>query len=136
MKHEKIVLALGVAGLAFAGYLSGVKLFTKTCAFNEECPIFLGLPACYFGFAMFFTITLFALLRVLGKCEHAKANTVILVTSFLGMVFAGYYTFWELPKLFREGLAAYVLGLPTCALGLIFYVIIFFLSYKLRHRVS
>lgn len=133
MKHEKIVLALGGAGLAFASYLSGVKFFSKTCAFNETCPIFLGLPACYFGFAMFLVITLAALLRVLGKVEREKANLVILVTSFLGILFAGYFTLGELPKLFREGLAAYVLGLPTCALGLIFYVIIFALSYKLRH---
>lgn len=134
-KLERWVLVLGAAGLMFAGYLSGVKFFTETCAFGEGCPYFLGFPACYYGFFMYLVITVAALTQVLGKVKRETANEIILVTSGLGILFAGYFTFGELPKLFSEGLTAYVLGLPTCALGLIFYILLFWLSVKLRSSV-
>ena len=55
----------------------------------------------------------------------AKGLNSILGVSILGILFAGYYTVGELPRLFVEGFRAYFFGLPTCALGLIFYVLIF-----------
>jgi len=128
--RNRLVLSIGVAGLLFAGYLSGTKLLTETCAFNESCPYFLGFPACYFGFVMYAVITVYATLRVLRKIDSTKANSVILFTAALGILFSGYFTFGELPLLFSKGISAYFLGLPTCALGLIFYIIIFFLSFK------
>src|SRR3989344_2791555 len=125
---KKSILALGLAGLSFAGYLSGVKLFTKTCALGETCPIFIGLPACYYGFAMYLLITVFAVLLVTGKWGERKSLTSITIVSFLGILFAGYFTLGEMPLLFANGFSAYFFGLPTRALGLIFYIAIFILS--------
>lgn len=126
-KDTKVLtlFGLGVAGLLFSGYLSGVKFFTETCAFGEGCPYFLGYPACYFGFAMFLAITIFAYLLLFSKIEKRKGLKSLLGVSLLGILFAGYFTLLELPLLFEKGLSAYVLGLPTCALGLIFYVLVF-----------
>ncbi len=131
-KNEVAVFILGLCGLAFAGYLSGIKFFTDTCALGESCPYFMGYPACYYGFFMYLTITLFAGLHVFHLYDGKKANTAVLTVAVAGILFAGYFTALELPLLFSEGLRAYVLGLPTCALGLIFYTIIAFLSLRLR----
>lgn len=132
MKKENMVLLCGVGGLLFAGYLAGTKFFTATCAFGEVCPYFLGFPACYYGFLMYLVITIAATLRYFGKVATEKANEIILMISGIGVLFAGYYTLLELPLLFNDGVTAYMLVLPTCALGLIFYTIIFLLSWKLR----
>jgi len=134
--QQKVLLTLSLMGLAFSGYLSGVKLFTKTCAFGETCPIFLGLPACYFGFAMFLMMTIVASLWTCGKMTESCATRWMSGVSALGILFAGYFTFGELPKLFDEGLTAYMLGLPTCALGLIFYVIIFVIAFKRARQLA
>ena len=122
------LLVLSVAGLGFAGYLSGVKLFTHTCAFNESCPYFLGYPACYYGFTMYLLLTVFSCLLLFSRIEKRKNILGIRVVSLLGILFAGYFTLKEIPVLFNEGIGAYVLGLPTCALGLVFYVLIFVIS--------
>lgn len=131
-KTEVVVLVFGVAGVLFAGYLSAVKFFSNTCALGESCPYFLGYPACYYGLAMYLTITGFALARVLQWYDSTKANTAILAVSGLGILFSGYFTVLELPILFSQGLTAYVLGLPTCAMGLIMYTIIGALSLTMR----
>lgn len=133
--HRKIewtVFILGLCGFLFSGYLSSVKFFSETCAFSQECPYFLGFPACYFGFAMYTVIVLFAGLHVFHLYDGKKANLAVLTVSFLGIIFAGYYTLLEVPKLFAEGIVAYLSVLPTCAIGLIFYVTIGLLSLRLR----
>lgn len=125
-----ILTVLAVAGLLFAGYMSGVKFFSETCAFGESCPYFLGYPACYYGFAMYLVMTLDLLLvRFVPRLMRAGFLSVATV-SFLGILFAGYFTMGELPKLFSEGLGAYLLGLPTCAWGLIVYIAIFAVSLR------
>ncbi len=131
MKKDKKITTLfifSVAGVLFSGYLSGVKFFAKTCAFGESCPYFLGYPACYFGFAMFLAITLFSSLLLYSKIEEKKGLMGIGSVSLLGIIFAGHFTILELPILFAKGLGAYLLGLPTCALGLIFYIAIFVIT--------
>ncbi len=133
--HRKIewsLFIIGIMGTLFSGYLSAIKFFTDACAFSEACPYFLGYPACYFGFIMFSTIMLFAGLHAFHLFDGRKANEIVFGVSILGIVFAGYYTIGELPTLFDEGLSAYIFGLPTCALGLIFYTLVFVLSYRLR----
>lgn len=130
--RRNILLVCSIAGMLFAGYLSGVKLFSGTCAFNESCPFFLGYPACYFGFVMFLLLTLASIAHAFCEKNAMRALAVIRVVSFFGIFFAGYYTFDELPRLFLEGLSAYVFGLPTCALGLVFYTLIFALSFVRR----
>lgn len=128
----KTIFGLSIAGLLFAGYMSGVKLFSNTCAFGESCPYFLGYPACYYGFVMYLILAILSLLLVWGKMDRIKALRWLGVVSFLGILFAGYFTLLELPLLFAEGLGAYMLGLPTCALGLIFYLLIFGFTLKAR----
>jgi uncharacterized membrane protein len=136
MRREKIILTLGVAGTLFAGYLSGVKFFRDTCAFNESCPYFLGYPACYDGLVMYLAITVAAVVLVTRRTAAEKARKAIVVVSGLGILFAGYFTLREFPLLFSEGFRAYVLGLPSCALGLIFYLVIFFLALLSRQGFS
>jgi hypothetical protein len=137
MKKDKnvvLLFILSIGGILFSGYLSGVKLFTEGCAFNESCPYFLGYPACYYGFVMFLLLTIFSYMLFFGKSTLSKGSKNMMLVSFLGILFAGYFTFRELPVLFEKGLSEYVLGLPTCALGLLFYLIIFFISYSVYKK--
>lgn len=120
----RLILIFSIAGLLFAGYLSAVKLFTNTCAFNESCPYFLGYPACWYGFAMYLAMTILAILVWTGRVGARKGLNSILGVSILGIIFAGYFSLIEMPRLLSDGFTAYVLGLPTCVLGLIFYVLI------------
>jgi uncharacterized membrane protein len=131
MKRDKKVIwlfVLSLMGVLFSGYLSGVKFFTETCAFNESCPYFLGYPACYFGFAMFLTLFIFSTLLMYSSFNKKSGLLVLNVVSFMGILFAGYFTLGELPVLFEEGLSAYVTGLPTCAMGMIFFLTVFIIS--------
>ncbi len=113
-----------VAGTLFAGYMSGIKLFSGTCAFSEACPTFLGYPSCYFGFLLFLLLAAASFVYRYRALYARHALTVVRTASFLGVLFAGYFTLGELPLLFSQGSSAYMLGLPTCALGFIFFVFI------------
>lgn len=128
----RTILGASFAGLLFSGYLSGVKFFSGSCAFNESCPFFFGYPACYFGFILFLVLALASVPHAF--CDKPArvviVRTVIRVVSFLGILFAGYFTLGELPRLLSDGLSAYLLGLPTCALGFVFFLFIFVLSCK------
>ncbi|MFM2383446.1 MAG: hypothetical protein RIQ72_18 [Candidatus Parcubacteria bacterium] len=126
MKKHISILILSIAGLLFSGFLSAVKFFSNTCALGETCPIFLGLPACYFGFAMYLALAILSVFFVTRK--SARIRMALIAVSGLGIFFAGYFTGKELPKLFAEGIGSFVLGLPTCAWGLLFYVAIFVLT--------
>ena|SRR3989344_183389 len=131
---KKSIFIFSVAGLLFAGYLSGIKFFSGSCALGESCPYFMGYPACYFGFIMYASLTVLSGLMLWKKIKLTQALSGITIVSFLGILFAGYFTLQELPVLFEQGLSAYVLGLPTCALGLIFYITIFKLSIFARFK--
>jgi hypothetical protein len=125
---KKIILTLGIMGTLFAGYLSAAKLLAKTCPFGESCRTFLGYPTCYFGFGLFALITLLAAFLVLNRIKEERGFSYIAFVSLTGVLFAGYFTLQEVPLLFERGLSAYFFGLPTCALGLIFFILIFGLS--------
>ena len=131
-KLTTTLFILSIMGSLFSGYLSGVKFFTHTCAFKESCPYFLGYPACYFGFAMFFTLLVFSSLLFFNKIQKGTGTKVTIFVSALGILFAGYFTFRELPILFKSGLSAYILGLPTCAMGFVFFILVFIFSVKLK----
>lgn len=125
----KIVnLILSIAGLLFSGYLSAVKFLSSTCAFNESCPYFLGYPACYFGFAMFTVIVIYLLFDFWKVIEERTAEMSILAISSLGILFAGYFTIKEIPVLLDKGFSTYFFGLPTCALGLVFFIAILIIT--------
>lgn len=124
--------SLALAGTLFSGYLSGVKLFTNTCAFGEGCPLFLGYPACYFGFILFFTLLVTITLAVFKKVVYIKAARTMSLVSLLGILFAGYYVIGELATFAKTGFQAGTLVLPTCAYGLIFYMLVFVVAVRFR----
>jgi hypothetical protein len=122
----KIAATLAVLGTLFAGYLSGVKMFTKTCAFNEPCPYVLGYPACWYGLAMFSVMAAVTLLGLAGKMGTTASLKAVRGVSAAGILFAGWLSWGELSR----GITGYTLGLPTCAYGLIFYILLFALSVR------
>ena len=69
--YRRAAFILSLLGVLFSGYLSGIKFFTSTCAFNESCPIFLGLPACYFGFALFLILFITSLMLLMARRRFA-----------------------------------------------------------------
>lgn len=129
VKYFKITTALALGGTLFAGYLSGVKLFTDTCAFNEPCPYFMGYPACWYGFAMFATLLISAAGGLSKTIAELKAVRALTAVSALGIIFAGYFVVIEIIGWLSYGFGqGYGLGLPTCVYGLVFYIAIFALS--------
>ncbi len=105
---------------------------TKACAFSEPCPMFLGVPACYFGFVMFV-----ALLAVsVSGWARAESGRWALDTnigvSLLGTVFAGYFAAAEITRWLREGVSTYGLGVSTCVYGALFFFAILVASLLAR----
>ncbi len=129
--YLKTAFGLALAGTAFAGYLSGVKLFTGTCAFNESCPYFLGYPSCWYGFGMFLSMTLVSGFGLAGRLAAAKAAKANAWIALAGTLFAGYFVVGEVARwLMAPAASRYGLVLPTCVYGLVFYVIILVLSVR------
>jgi cytochrome bd-type quinol oxidase subunit 2 len=130
--HKYTIYTLTLLGTLFSGYLSGVKFFTNTCALGETCPLFLGYPACYFGFGMFLALFILANFLVFRKTEQKGVAAAIQWVSVLGIIFAGRFVVNEFTQWSSTGFEWFALGLPTCAYGLIFYmlVLVFVLRYK------
>lgn len=132
--HSLSILLLSFSGVLFAGYLSAVKFFTATCALGEGCPYFLGYPSCYYGLAMYLLLVLASALLYSGGTLPRTGRLGAIVVSFAGILFAGYFTLGELPVLFAQGLGVYVLGLPSCAYGLLVYIAIFLLALTAKRQ--
>jgi hypothetical protein len=126
--YIKLAFGLSLCGTLFAGYLSIYKIVSATCAFNEPCPYFLGYPSCWYGFAMFAAMLLVSTLSLISKRDPRVAARDNAIVSFLGILFAGNFTWQEVSVWMGGGASTYSLGLPTCAYGLIFYVAIFVAS--------
>lgn len=127
-KYPKTIFYLTLAGSLFSGYLSAKKLFTNTCSFNETCPYFLGYPACLFGFGLFFIMLIIAILGLTKTITLRIEKISITIISFLGILFAGQFVIPEINLFINQTKPAYGLLLPTCAYGLIFFIIIFITS--------
>ncbi len=123
-------------GVLFSGYMSSLKWFSNTCAFGETCPYFLGFPACYVGFILFFTLFIFSIIFLFGKWNNKSIASSLFLLSLLGVLFAGYFSIGELPLLLQQGFSAYLLGLPTCVLGAIFFIIIFIASIIFKNKLN
>jgi len=121
--YSKIILAASFGGFIFSGYLSAVKLFTSTCALSEPCPYFLGYPACWYGFVMFLILFVSSMVGFLRKTALRSVAQVHLAVTFVGILFAGRFTIPEVVRLI-SGEGRYTLGLPTCAYGLVFYMLL------------
>lgn len=129
--YLKTALGLALGGTLFAGYLSGVKIFTGTCAFNESCPYFLGYPTCWYGFGMFLAMTIVSALGLAGRLAPKKAAVANAWIAAAGTLFAGYFVVDEVSRWIALPAATrYGLVLPTCVYGLAFYVIILALSVR------
>lgn len=118
---------IALVGTLFAGYLSYHKLFGKTCALTEGCSTFLGLSTCYYGFALFFILLVLAFGSMKSGANFSRS---IKFVSALGILFSGYFAIYELflaPLNILNG-AIYSLLLPSCAYGLVLFVIIWILS--------
>ncbi|OHA92179.1 MAG: hypothetical protein A3J09_01695 [Candidatus Zambryskibacteria bacterium RIFCSPLOWO2_02_FULL_51_21] len=126
--YRRAAFILSLLGVLFSGYLSGIKFFTSTCAFNESCPIFLGLPACYFGFALFLILFITSLMLLMGKTAFARAVKVNTFFSGLGVLFAGYFAYPEVRDMLAGTLPYRFFGLTTCAYGFVFFALVFFIS--------
>ena len=121
----RFIFGFSVAGFLFSGFLAAVKLFSGACAFNETCPLFLGYPACWYGFALYVTLLTLALLTVREKISLTRGLATLAIVSFIGVLFAGSLTMLELSAYMARGFAAYTFGVPTCFLGLVFFMLIF-----------
>lgn len=133
--YLKFTLGLTLAGALFSGYLSGVRLATGACAFNESCPFFLGYPACWYGFAMFASMLGTSLAASWGKLTVEMGAKITGTISFLGTIFAGRFVWIEVSDWVASGNPGYQLALPTCVYGLTFFVAILLLSgWTLTHR--
>lgn len=129
-KIELSVFILSIAGVLFAGYLSGVKLFSGVCSFNETCPYVLGYPSCYYGFIMFVALFVSSLFLILKKYKKITLYKTLFGVSLAGILFAGSLSIKELIGCIST-VCDYGLGLPTCAYGLMVYIAIFVLSWIL-----
>ena len=133
-KLELSIFILSIAGVLFAGYLSGVKLFLGICSFTESCPYVLGYPSCYYGFVMFVGLFVTSLLLILKKYKKVDLYKTIFGISLAGILFSGYLSIQELVFSFPLSECSYGLGLPTCTYGLFVYIGIFVLSNILLFR--
>jgi hypothetical protein len=125
-KYVRTAVILTLAGVLFSGYLSGVKFFSGACAFKEGCPVFLGYPACYYGFAMFSTMFVATLLALVRRASGRWPLQLNLAVSALGLCFSGSFAVREIAVWFQPGqFRLYGLGLSTCVYGFLFYIVIF-----------
>jgi uncharacterized membrane protein len=120
----KAVSVISLIGVLFSGFLSFGTLLVGACPLNGECPFFLGYPACDYGLIMFLIILIASLMP--SKAKHGNDNSikVILVVSFMGILFSGYFSTIEIlnPR-------NYALILPSCVYGLIMYLFAFILAF-------
>jgi hypothetical protein len=79
MKHSlRIILAIGLLGLAFSGFLSYREFFTAPTA--QSCPAIgelgtvLGYPPCIYGFFMYLAIVVVAAAGLRTKSRGEKAS--------------------------------------------------------------
>ena len=122
-----IVFWLSLGGVLFAAYMVAHKAILEVCPFNEECPYFLGYPACYFGLAMFVIMFMAACANIWFGFNFYWTHKVMTIVSILGIVFAGSYVVGDMREWLVNG-RKYGLVLPTCAYGLIFYGLILIVS--------
>lgn len=119
---------LSLCGTLFAAYMSGYKLFTSACAFNEPCPYVLGLPACWYGLALFATMLGISLVGLRTRSDSRSLVRANEGVALVGVLFSGFLAWGELsPWIAGQGVS-YALVLPTCAYGLLVYSALFVVS--------
>jgi hypothetical protein len=130
MKKDVWVLILSIIGVLFSGYLTFTKLVLGVCPIKESCPFLWGYPICVYGLIMFIIVFLASLIYYFKKDTFNK--NVIIFVSFVGVLFSIYYTIYDF--MICNG-CTYSLLLPTCAYGLVVYVLILLFSIKLQGKI-
>lgn len=119
-------LVLALSGALFSGYLSAVKFFSQTCALTVPCPLFLGYPACYYGFGMFMLLAILSFLWAAGK----PLRTFVIGLSAFGSLFAAYFTAKEFGPLMQLFAHFSLLAIPSCVVGLAVYLAVLFMALR------
>jgi len=129
-KYFPLAFGLSLGGTLFAGYLSGVKLLTQTCAFGESCPLVWGYSACHFGLAMFAVLLVSSAVGLWSRHEadRPKSVWINLFMATVGVIFAGTLTIQELWRWRETGVRFYGLGLSSCFYGAVFFLILLILT--------
>lgn len=122
-EEPRTILVIATAGILFSGYLSYYTFTTGQSA----CELFFfRLPSCFYGLVMYALIFLLCLLMLRSKVRN-KVLTVMTVLSIVGILFAGFLTWYVLNNPSCTSLK--ILGIPPCVYGLAMYIIIFILAY-------
>ena len=133
------ILVFSACGIAFSGYLFLASLILGSKALSESAQIFFGIPAFYSGLLLFSALITLAVHEHKQRLsfEHWLISTT--VVSFIGILFAMFLTFKELPTLLKHGFTAYTFAAPTSFIDLVFFMLVFVtavlaLSYERDHN--
>lgn len=106
----RVSVALSSVGVLFSGYLALFGATTGECPISAPCPTFLGVPACWYGLAVFALLLLVSRRALRRPASWIRARKRLVALSFVGTVFAGQYVGSE-PS-----------ALPSCVFGLIIFL--------------
>ena len=123
------IIVVALAGALFSGWLTFSKLVLGNCPLREACAYLLGLPTCVYGFVLFGTILVLALLLKMDAKKYPQNMLWINRVALFGILFSGYYSVVELlfPSCPLQP-CIYSLILPSCVYGLVMYVLVWVLS--------
>lgn len=129
------ILVVALAGALFSGWLTFNKLVLGNCPLREACAYLFDLPTCVYGFVMFGSILVLAVLMKTSAKKNPNHLLWINRIALIGILFSGYYSFIELmyPACPLPP-CIYSLGLPSCVYGLIMYSAVWVMSNKLLKK--
>ena len=119
------IFIFSICGIGFSGYLLIASLLFGAHALSKIGQTFLGVPAFYSGLLLFgslITLSVYVYRRRISF-EHWLMSTT--VASFIGILFAIFLTFKEIPTFLKHGFTAYTFAVPTSFIDLVFFMLIF-----------
>jgi uncharacterized membrane protein len=105
------VLALiSVIGIAYSGYLSYISFITG----HPACESFyLGLPACFYGLVVYFSI--FVVAATIFLTLRNKRTGALVAIPIAGTAFSGYLTWYVFSQ--TSCAVLQISGIPPCVYG-------------------
>lgn len=133
------IFVFGICGIAFSGYLFLTSLVLGSRALSESAQIFFGVPAFYSGLLLFATLLTLAVYHYKRRLNFEYWLVSTTVVSFIGILFAMFLTFKEMPTFLKHGFIAYTFAVPTSFIDLVFFMLVFVtsvlaLSYERDHN--
>lgn len=126
-KFTLATLAFSFLGVLLSGYLSYWNLFGPSChqgplnwlvsCGGPKKVLIFGQPTCIYGFVMFLTVFILALVNLLAANPKKNITLAVVVLGIVGTLFSGGLTIYEI--LF---LKLTFTGFPACVYGLFFYL--------------